>query len=143
MHKTAYYGNQFLGLFYKANNELALVPVDAQDKNIDAVRDALGVECVQTSIAGSNLIGLYTAMNSNGVILPNVTDEKEIAKLKQSGLNVYVSAELNNAHGNNLCVNDKGGIINPRVDSAEKKSMEDVLGVEIVAMSIAKYPTVG
>lgn len=143
MLKTAYYGNPFLSLFFRANNSLALAPLDAQEKNIMAIKGALGVEVISLTIAGSNLVGIYTAMNNNGIVLPNIAEEREIAVLRKTGLNVLVSPELNNAHGNNICVNDKGGIINPRVDSAEKKKMEDALGVELVPLSIARYTTVG
>ncbi len=143
MLRTAYYGNPFLGLFFRANDSIALAPIDAQEKNVHALIEALGVKVIRLTIAGSNLLGIYTAMNSNGIVVPNVIEERELAELKKEGLNVLVSRELNNAHGNNLCVNDKGGMINPRVDSAEKKKMEDTLGVELVPLSLAKYTTVG
>ncbi len=143
MIKSAYYGNPFLGLFFRANDSVALAPVDAQPKNMEAIKAGLGVEAVQLTIAGSNLLGLYTAMNNNGVVAPNVIEPRELAALKKAGLNVHVSKELNNAHGNNLCVNDKGGVINPHVDSAEKKRMEDALGIEIVPLTVAKFTTVG
>jgi translation initiation factor 6 len=143
MLRTAYYGNPFLGLFFKASNSLALAPIDAQDKNVSALEQELGVKVVKTLIGGSNLVGVYTAMNSNGILLPNVAQPAEVEALRKAGMNVLVSGELNNAHGNNLCVNDKGGIINPHVDSAQKKRMEDALGIELVPLSIAKHTTVG
>lgn len=143
MFRTAYYGNPFLGLFFRANNSAAIVPINAQEKNTLAIKSALGVEVIELSLGGSNLIGLYTAMNNNGIVLSNVAEENEIAVLKKAGLNILISTEINNAHGNNICVNDKGGMINPHVDSKERKKMEDVLGVEIVPLSIAKYTTVG
>lgn len=143
MLRTEYYGNPFVGLFFKANNSVALAPIDAQEKNVRAIAEALGVKHIQLSIAGANILGLYVAMNSNGIVLPNIIEEREAAVLKKEGLNVLVSRELNNAHGNNICVNDKGGMINPHVDSAEKKKIEDALGVELAPMAIAKYTTVG
>ncbi|VVB99366.1 Translation initiation factor 6 [uncultured archaeon] len=143
MLKTAYYGNPFLGLFFRANNSVALAPIDAQDKSVDAIERELGVKVVKTLIGGSNLLGIYTAMNSNGIIMPNIAEHGEVAALRKEGMNVFVSSELNNAHGNNLCVNDKGGIINPHVDSAHRKKMEDALGIELVPLSIAKHTTVG
>lgn len=143
MQRITYYGNPFIGLFYKANDEIALAPLDAQEKGVNALEQALDVKVVRTAIAGSNLLGLYVAMNNNGIVLPNMIEANEVEVLRKTGLNILVSEELNNAHGNNLCVNDKGGLINPRVDSAEKKRMEDTLGVELVPLSVAKYTTVG
>ncbi len=143
MHRTAYYGNPFLGLFFKANDSIALAPVDAQHKNVLALEQELGTKVVQLTMASSNLVGIYTAMNNNGVVLPNVIEERELALLKKEGLNVLVSKELNNAHGNNICANGKGGVVNPHVDSGERKRMEDALGVELVPLTIANYSTVG
>lgn len=143
MFRTAYYGNPFLGLFFKANDEIVLAPIDVQEKNLGAIESGLGVETVRLSIGTSTLLGVYVAMNNNGIVVPKIIEENEVAILRKKWLNVLVSPELNNAHGNNLCVNDKGGIINPHVDSAEKRKMEDALGVELVPLSIAKYTTVG
>lgn len=143
MYRSAYYGNPFLGLFYRANDSVALAPIDAQHKNVDAIKEALKVEVMKLSIAGTNLLGAYTAMNNNGIIVPNIIEKSEIDALKAAGLNVHVSSELHNAHGNNLCVNDKAGMISPRIDSAEKKRMEDALGIGLTAMCVANYPTVG
>jgi translation initiation factor 6 len=77
------------------------------------------------------------------VILPNITTPEEVAALKALGLNVYHSKEKSNAHGNNLSVSDKGGLLNPHISRVECKRMEDALGVELVQMHIAKYSTVG
>lgn len=143
MLKTTYYGNSFLGLFFRANNSIALAPLDAPEKNVHAIEKALGVSTLALSIGKSTLLGVYTAMNNNGIIVPNIIEKEEVAILKKAGLNVFVSRELNNAYGNNICVNDKGGIVNPHVDRVEKEKIEDVLGVELIQISIAKYTTVG
>lgn len=143
MKKTSYFGSSWLGLYLKGNNEYTLVPVDTMDKVLDSIRINLKTEPCKVVISNSNLIGPYIAVNSNGAILPNVCSDEEVANIKKLGLNVYRSDERNNAHGNNICVNDKGGAINPYVHPEEKKKMEDVLGVELIAGSVAKYTTVG
>lgn len=145
--RMSYYGNPFLGLFFRANNSIVFAPVNSSEKIISRLNDAFKVKIVKISFFNSDLIGLYTVMNNYGVIVPDIIESEELAmlkkELKEQGLNIFVSAELNNAHGNNICANDKGGIINPRINSAEKKKMEDALGVELVPLSIAHYNTVG
>ncbi len=143
MKKTTYFGNPWIGMFIKTNDEVTILPLDSVRKLEDAVKESLGTEIIKSSIADSNLIGIYAAMNSNGVILPNVTGEKELEAMKKNGLNVYVSKARNNANGNNIAVNDKGGIVNPHVNKREVKAMEDALGVELVPMKVAGYATVG
>ena len=50
---------------------------------------------------------------------------------------------IQNAHGNNIVVNDKGGIISDRITREETLRMQDTLGVDLVQIQIAGYHTVG
>jgi translation initiation factor 6 len=143
MRKTAYFGNPWIGMFIKTNDDYTMLPVDSMKKLEDAVQDALKTEIIKTAIADSNLLGVYLTMNSNGIVVPSITGRKELEAIKKSGLNVYVSKERHNANGNNIAVNDKGGIVNPHLGKGEVKKMEDVLGVELVPMSVAGFTTVG
>ncbi len=141
--RISYYGNPWIGMFIKTNDRFTILPVDSMKKVDDAVAESLKTEIIKTSISDSNLLGIYVAMNSNGVILPNVVTEKEVSQMKKLGLNTYISNDRNNANGNNIAVNDFGGIVNPYVDEKEKKNMEDVLGVELHKMTVAGFSTVG
>jgi translation initiation factor 6 len=143
MKKITYFGSSWLGIYLKGNNNHTLLPLDAMDKVVDTIRASLKTEPHKIIIGSSNLIGPYVAINSNGIIVPNVCGDEEMLKLKGIGLNVYKSHERNNAHGNNICVNDKGGVINPHVHAEEKRKIADTLGVELVDGSVANYTTVG
>ncbi|HIH23229.1 TPA: translation initiation factor IF-6 [Candidatus Micrarchaeota archaeon] len=143
MNSIAYYGNPWVGMFAKTNNSITIVPVDAQDKMVDIITERLGTSVIKTSIAESNISGLYCVMNSNGMVVPNITTNEEMSFLKNSGLNVYRSKEIQNAHGNNIVVNDKGGLVSDRIEHAEVLKMQDALGVELVQMQIAEYHTIG
>ena len=101
-----------------------------------------GHEMIKVVGRGIEPAGLYIAMNSKGIVLPNMMRERDRGH-RSTGLNVLVSDEKNNAHGNNIAVNNKGGIINPNISHEERKKMEDVLGVELVPMTVAGYSTVG
>ena len=143
MRKTTYFGNPWIGMFIKTNDETTMLPVDSMKKLEKIVEDNLKTEVVKVSVADSNLLGIYLAMNSNGIVLPNVARQDEIAVMRKCGLNVHVSRDKHNANGNNIAVNDKGGIMNPGISRKEAKAMEDVLGVELVPMTVAGYSTVG
>ncbi|NYZ74598.1 translation initiation factor IF-6 [Candidatus Micrarchaeota archaeon] len=143
MRRTSYFGNPWIGMFIKTNDSVTMLPIDSVNKLDAAVAASLKTEIVKVGMADSNLLGIYTAMNSNGVVLPNIARKEEMALLKKSGLNVHISEARDNALGNNIAVNDKGGIINPHIPRAEAKVMEDVLGVELVPMKIGEYSTVG
>jgi translation initiation factor 6 len=130
-------------MFLKGNDSVCLVPMDTMDKLKDRIESRLKTRTIKTSVSGTNLIGLYTAMNQSGIILPQLALDSEVETLRKEGLNVHVSFENMNAHGNNIVANDKGGIINPVVSDEERRKMEDVLGVELIPMSIAGHNTVG
>jgi translation initiation factor 6 len=140
---ASYYGNPWIGMFVRANDSFTFVPRDSMDKFAEHFREHLCNEVLRVNVGESSLIGLYTVMNSNGMILPNVATSEEIGIFKKLGLNVHVSGEKQNAHGNNIAVNDKGGIINPHIHANERKRIGDALGVELVPMKIAQYVTVG
>lgn len=143
MRSCTYFGNPWIGLFAATNNEITLVPIDFSEKIADIFQQNLKTQIIRTTIGETNLHGLYVAMNSNGIILPNIITEAELSSLKKVFHNVYVSQDKQNAHGNNIVVNDKGGMINCNVSTEEKKKIQDTLGVELVEMRIAGYPTVG
>ncbi|MFH2105868.1 MAG: translation initiation factor IF-6 [Candidatus Micrarchaeota archaeon] len=143
MKTGIYYGNPWLGLFIRSNNKLSLVPADCPEKLGQKIKESLKTELVHTTIGNTNLIGAYVLMNSNGIVLPNITTQAEIKMIKQLGMNVHVSSEKNNALGNNIAVNDKKGIVNGFVNMEEKKKIEDVLGVELIETKIAGHSTVG
>jgi translation initiation factor 6 len=141
--KAAYFGNPWIGMFIKTNDEITMLPVDSMEKLEDHLVERLGTRAVKVSMSDSNLLGLYLAMNSSGVVLPNVARDEEIALLKREGLNVHVCRDRHNAMGNNMAVNDKGGVINPYVEKDEAKAIGDALGIELVPMTVAGFSTVG
>ncbi|MFH1520429.1 MAG: translation initiation factor IF-6 [Candidatus Micrarchaeota archaeon] len=141
--KISYYGNPWIGMFIKTNNEVTMLPVDSMKKVDDAVDTILKTKTVKISMGDSNLLGIYIVMNSNGIILPNIVKQEEVDILKKIGLNVHISSGKFNAHGNNIAVNDKGGIINPNIEKEDAKKIADTLGVELVPMKIADFSTVG
>ena len=126
-----------------SNNEYCFVPVDSNKKFRDSIEECLKVECIPTTIGDNNLLGMDLVMNSNGIIAPNISSEEEIKTLKKTGLSVYVNKDNHNANGNNILVNDKGGIINPRISEQEKKKIEDTLGIELEYRKVSEYYTVG
>ncbi len=141
--RAAYFGNSFLGIFAATNNSHTLFPAGAPHSFVEKVCGALGTKEVRCSVGESELNGIYSAMNSNGIILPYF--DRKIAERvgREAGLDAYASRERMNAHGNNICANDKGGIINEHVHPEERRKMEDCLGVELVPMRIGAFTTVG
>ncbi|MBS3069774.1 translation initiation factor IF-6 [Candidatus Micrarchaeota archaeon] len=142
MQTSAYDGNPHIGMFARANEALVLLPLGAHPKFVRAA-DALGARRIAATVASSNLIGIFCALNSHGIVVPSFAEEEEKGFFKGLGLNVCVLPSMFAAVGNNICANDKGAIVNPDIPAHWRKKIGECLHVEAVPASIAGYKTVG
>ncbi len=142
--RAGYFGNPFIGLFFCTNNKHTLFPIDTKESLREEICSGLGTEAVIVNVQGYNLDGVYVAMNANGMVLPSmVSDEEKKFLEKETGLSVYVSGEKMNANGNNIALNDMGGLINPNIGERERIAMEECLGIELVPFTVAGFSTMG
>lgn len=140
--KCAQERNPFIGLFGCTNDRFTLMAKNAQERFLEGCA-VLKTTIVKVSVGGSNLIGIYAAMNSNGIVLPSFVEEEELKPIKELGLNIYCCRDRRNAMGNNIAANDKGGVINRRIESKERKRISDCLCVPLEGFAIAGHETVG
>ena len=78
------------------------------------------------------------------MLIPNISFEHELSYLKKAtGLNVQVLDVKMTALGNMMCVNDKGGVVSPKIPKEAVKTIQDTLGIEIIQKKIAGYHQVG
>ena len=138
MHK-----NPFVGLFFKANDDLVLVPKVLGGKLAETVHNTLSATPVCLSVSQSDLLGLFVAMNSNGCVVPSFIEDDELAILRKTGLNV-ATIDSHQACGNCILCNDTAAILHPTIAKAEAKKISDALGVEALAHDLlSKISTVG
>jgi translation initiation factor 6 len=137
------FGNPFIGLYCACNDKLALLGPSVSPKFEDACKKALGVEVHQATVSGSNLLGLFCTMNSNGIIVPEQVEKQELKHFKELGLEVHVLRGRLNACGNLIAANDKGAVAHPLIEKADLGKISDCLGVEVVPIAIAGYATTG
>ena len=141
--KANFYGNPYVGLYTVANDSICLTARNTSEKNMRLLEKSLEADIKKASINNTGLLGIYVVMNKNGIIVPSLTSDKELEVFDSLGLNVYITEEKLNASGNNISVNDKGGIINKEISVAERKKMSECLGVELIPMDIQGYSVVG
>ena len=141
MKLLAINGNPLIGLYIRATEHTAILGVN-DTRVIEALREELEVDVVVTTIAGSELVGALIAANSNGAVVSNLTTAREIDRLSKF-FDVKVVNTKMTCLGNNLCVNDKGGIAHPELDDETLKDIEDALNVNIVKGTIGGIKTVG
>jgi len=134
-------GNPFVGVFSFTNNSITIVREDIEQHK-DVLKETLGTEVILSTIAATDLAGIYVAGNNNGIVLPYVIEEEELQLIEDLELNKCILDVKETAVGNLILSNDKGAIISP-ILSNEQKIIEDVLGVETAVSSIGNHKYVG
>ena len=138
------FNNASIGVYARSTDTLLIVPPQIHETKTQKVAKWLHVEAVNTTIGNSILIGALTCANTNGVVLPHFTQQKEIAAIASiSDLNLTVMDTKRTAYGNLALVNDSGAVVAPRLERSEVRKIEDTLGVEAAPGTIAGLPYVG
>jgi len=139
--RVAINGNPLVGLYAKVSEEYAVVGLSNRNF-IEAIEEKLGVEVIVTKIAGSELVGAMMALNSKGAVVSNYILSSELKKLEK-WLEVLVIETPMTCFGNNLCINDRGGIANPEMENKILEEISDFLDIELVKGTVGGVKTVG
>ncbi len=138
------YRSPNIGIFLKTNDKFLLVPKGLTESKCLKLASDLGVSICYTSIAGSRLIGVLSAMNNNGVVLSRLAEPAEIREIASAtGLGVERLDSRFTALGNLIAANDKQAIVSPLLDSKAMAQVRDVLGTEVQRMAVREYAQVG
>ncbi len=145
IEKLEILGNDYIGAWVVATEKFFLMGNEVSVGEEHKLRQTLGVEGIRTSVANSGFVGVYVAANSNGVLLPHGTEDRELAAIRHElrGLAVDVLNTDYNALRNNILVNDRYAVINPAYSRAEEKAIADALQVEVIKASAGGFATVG
>lgn len=138
------FGSPNIGVYAFCNEKLAIVPLGLSEKKVQRFRDNLGVEVCATSVGGSSLLGVLIAANSSGLILPHFVRDFEVERIRAcTDLRVEVLEERLTAFGNLVLANDNGAVVHPDVPPSLRRTLRDVLDVEVTPGHIAGLPVVG
>lgn len=136
IEKYNYEGDTSIGFFATVTDEQMILPPDWKRT------DFFEGDQAETFIARTRLVGLYTAGNSNCILVPRNTTEHERGKLEQSEVTFEVLQTRENALGNLILANDKGVVISPKLEHC-KEQIEDALEVDAVVSTVAGLPNPG
>jgi translation initiation factor 6 len=139
--QTDFYGDHNVGLFAKASDKVCIAGSTLSDKSISQLEKVLKVPVVRSTVANSEVVGIFCAVNSNGLLLPKIASDQEFGALKaalnEHGMAVERVGGKFTALGNLVLCNDKGVAVSRLLSKKELEKVEDVLGVE------ADYCTAG
>ncbi|MFX0046936.1 MAG: translation initiation factor IF-6 [Candidatus Hermodarchaeota archaeon] len=135
--KYQIFGKNSVGVYLAVNNSFGLYPATLLKSSAEKIKTVFKEPFYPISINNSNLIGVYTASNKYGIIVPHIIREDELERLQNyskelnSGYQIGVLESIDNAFGNLILCNDKGAIISTFLKDY-KDQIEDTLKVETV-----------
>lgn len=131
-----YEGDPNIGFYATVTSEYAVYPFDFKRKEL------FDLDNVVTRIAGTQLVGLFTAGNSNCLLVPETVKDLEKKKLDKSSIDYHILESNHNALGNLILANDKGALISEKLED-QKKEIEEALDVPVTVGKIAGVKNVG
>ena len=141
--KARFNGDPNIGLYSFANNKFCLLGLDP-GKAVKAKTElTLNTKTKFTTIAGTELIGLFVAGNNNGIIVPKIIEDDELANLRKIlDINVSVIDAKDTALGNLVLCNDNGCIV-PEKLKKHMKDISDALCCDVEMGKIADLEVLG
>lgn len=135
--KYQIFGSNSVGVYLTVNNAYGLYPSILLEPVVEIIKSVFKEPFYPFSINNSNLVGVYTASNKYGIIVPHIIREDELNQLKKyseklnNDYQIGVLRSIDNAFGNLIVCNDKGAIISSFLEDY-KEQIEDTLKVETV-----------
>jgi len=140
--KFQLYGKSSIGVYLSVNNSFGLYPPTLIKPSVKKIKSVFQESFFPLSINNSNLIGVYTASNKYGIIVPHIIRDDELdllnsySKKLNDNYQIGILKSLDNAFGNLILCNDKGAIISSFLKDF-KQEIEDILNVEAVIYEFA------
>lgn len=136
--KSQIFGGSLIGVYLTANNSYVLYPHLLLKPILKKFKSVFDEPLYPLTLNNSNLLGIYTASNKYGIIVPNIIKEDEHNLLKSyvGGAQIGILKSIDNAFGNLILCNDKGAIISSFLKDYMKQ-IEDILNVETEVFEFA------
>lgn len=130
------FNSPVLGLFACATDKHCWISNSAGRKALDPIKEVLGVRIIQKSLLNTNFIGLFSAGNSNGVVVP------ELATGLTLDIPISFIKSRSTCLGNLILCNDTGAVISPLL-KRHQADISKALGVKAEVGTIAGLNIVG
>ena len=133
-------GDPNIGLYAVATDSICLIP-NIKKWVEDILVENLQVKTLRTTIANTNVLGIFCAGNSNGLILPEFVSKKELSPIKKQSEVMIIKGSYN-AIGNLILANDNGCIISDKIKKY-KDEISDFLKVKVAVKNFGELDIVG
>jgi translation initiation factor 6 len=135
-------GDPNIGVFTRVVGNIAIIPPESPEEFRMAVRQALNVELIETTVQGSSIIGSLVAGNSRGIVVSGLATEEELALISEHR-DVLLLKDTMNAAGNVIMANDTFAAVHPDMPTDVVHAISEFLGVEVISLVLGGVKTVG
>tara|TARA_Y100001935_G_scaffold15471_1_gene11542 strand:- start:1411 stop:2073 length:663 start_codon:yes stop_codon:yes gene_type:complete len=136
------FGSDQIGIHVACVGQYVFHPSELTKPVKEKIDGVLGLESVELSIGGSNLIGALLSGNSNGMAVADIATETDIDILTSYGDVVVMEGGVNTA-GNLLLANESGVVASPSIPEEGLEIISEVMKVDVLATTIAGQDVVG
>jgi len=134
-----YLGNSSIGFYATVTGTQAVYPPEFKEEK----KELFDVEkSAETFINRTRLVGLFTAGNSNCILIPKGATSREKKKLEEAGIDFQVIETNDNALGNLILANDHGAVISEKIEE-HREEIAEALDVDVTVSRIAGIKNVG
>jgi len=139
--RAKFKGDPNIGLYGFASDDYCFLGTETRLN--DKIEQILKTKVKISTIAGTELIGLFATGNKNGIVLPKIIEKYELKNLKKLfDINLEVIKSRETALGNLILCNDKGCLISHLLKKF-KKQISDVLDCEVDIGTVGGLEIVG
>ena len=136
------FGSDQVGIHLATVGRYVFHPPELTQPVKDKIESVLGLESIELTIGGSNLIGALLSGNSNGMAVADIATENDIDVLTSYGDVIVMEGGVNTA-GNLLLVNELGVVASPSIPQDGLEIISEVMKVDVLATTIAGQDVVG
>jgi len=134
-----YLGNSSIGFYATLTSTQAVYPPEFKEEK----KELFDVEkSAETFINRTRLVGLFTAGNSNCILIPKGATSREKKKLEEAGIDFQVIETNDNALGNLILANDHGAVISEKIEE-HREEIAEALDVDVTVSRIAGIKNIG
>jgi len=140
--RTNFSGDSNIGLYGFATDGYCLLGYEPK-KLLNKIKTTIKTDIKISTITGTELVGIFTSGNKNGLVLTKTIEKEELKELKKLfDLNLVIIKPRETAIGNLVLCNDKGCLVSERLKRFKKK-ISDTLDCEVDTGTVANLEIVG
>jgi translation initiation factor eIF-6, putative len=142
INKLSLFESNFVGLYLRTWDDVVIVPKNIEDEQASLIQETLGANLIRSGMDPSGMYGVFSVMNSRGLILSDIYGEKK-ADYDLGNREILYLKDHINAIGNDIVANDHAAMVHEDYANRSVEKISDVLGVETVRGRIGGFNTVG